>query len=85
MIKIVNTIKNIYSKIQEYCFSIKHKKTIIIYKNNNLRKFMFFSYKWMIFFIFLLTFQIEASNKTNVLSIKDSSKKTKNFFLTKCI
>ncbi len=46
---------------------------------------MFFSYKWMIFFIFLLTFQIEASNKTNVLSIKDSSKKTKNFFLTKCI
>lgn len=84
MIKIVNTIKNIYSKIQNIVFQF-NKKTIIIYKNNNLRKFMFFSYKWMIFFIFLLTFQIEASNKTNLLSIKDSPKKTKNFFLTKCI
>lgn len=79
MIKIVNTIKNIYSKIQNIVFQF-NKKTIIIYKNNNLRKFMFFSYKWMIFFIFLLTFQIEASNKTNVLSIKDSPKKQKIFF-----
>jgi len=47
---------------------------------------MVFSYKWMILFIFLFVFifQIEASNKKNFLFIKDSKKKTENFFLRKC-
>ncbi len=42
---------------------------------------IFHSYKWIVFFIFLVTFPTEA--KDNIFSKKNSSKKIENFFLIK--
>ena len=38
-------------------------------------------YKWIVFFIFMLTFQIEAKN--SILFKQKSTKKIENFFLVK--
>jgi len=45
---------------------------------------MIFSfYKWIVFFIFLITFQIKANNKNNISLKRNYSKKIDNFFLKK--